>query len=888
MRDCHWIFRVLDVGEYVGKPKKEKELYVGTGFLVSAKGYALTTWHNFDYDFNLQRFTDERRLENLRIAPRWGSSQDQKNWAHAKVVGKWSNRDEDFAVLKLDPRVVRRFRLRPAKLALAMPPPGIKVKGIGFHRPWELSEADEINGFLPAESVEVKMLNDKQHVIEVIFHDLMFEEGMSGGPIASDDLRFVLGIETACDLPARYDSPHPKFVRRLNKQEARGYATPISIVAESWPQIRDYCRIIEVSEDELEEIEKLKGEREESRQNLQALREQRLKAVKGEKRLQLFEQILDLEEGIRDGEARLNQLGGELESGHADSDTGLATFEEAIVDSYPLPIAQACSQFNQAQESGKQFAAFDRLVTYLVKYLAAIFIGQVRRDKPKNYSLPDKLAWVASPALENWTETIGDILQLYEKPPAQEKGPLADLLGVCKHPLSKSGELLDALDFMTLQMKKPAIDKPLVIDFLQVLTHYRENEWQEAAEQFPAEKITPVLHHLQPSLAALLNELHCLQHCQLVYLNRKDVSDSGVHLRLVSFMGLNTEDLHPLHKDALELTPEEAQRLKRNRFYVTDTDGVPQLDLHPFFILYLWELHVLERQAKTDFAEFRSCSRGHCVRPRSEARSFFVTWLQGKDQGPQKEELPPVLGEGENWAADIEPVLSDDWRETVPLTWLNSEGRQALEIALGEALRIGCFWLGIEFLLMGLSKQNECALSELMHEIGISRGHFRGILRGFVRVMAEDWRDKDVVELGNQALPSLQPADPKTLASNFQPDEKPPAVLTPRMLRILEDAHELAGNEQIGHDHLLLAALNHWRLPAIGILFGLAADAGWEPSKVQEWVTEHTGLTGGAAPAGDDELAFEPPGGGQFPGFPVGGLQHHRIATEKCVSCHRQ
>ena len=36
---------------------------------------------------------------------------------------------------------------------------------------------------------------------------------------------------------------------------------------------------------------------------------------------------------------------------------------------------------------------------------------------------------------------------------------------------------------------------------------------------------------------------------------------------------------------------------------------------------------------------------------------------------------------------------------------LNDEGRQALAIALGESLRIGHFWLGIEFLLMGLSKQ---------------------------------------------------------------------------------------------------------------------------------------------------------------------------------------
>jgi MoxR-like ATPase len=174
---------------------------------------------------------------------------------------------------------------------------------------------------------------------------------------------------------------------------------------------------------------------------------------------------------------------------------------------------------------------------------------------------------------------------------------------------------------------------------------------------------------------------------------------------------------------------------------------------------------------------------------------------------------------------------------------LNTEGRQALAIALGEALRIGHFWLGIEFLLMGLSKQEGNVFPELLGEMEVHPGQFRGMLRGIVNVTTEnDWRKQDVFALGAEALPRLQVADPDQLRRSFQAGEIPPPVLTPRMFTILKDAAKLSDEGPIGHIQLFGATLRHPYVLAMEVFFSMVSQVGWSHEQLIGRLAELIGV----------------------------------------------
>lgn len=174
---------------------------------------------------------------------------------------------------------------------------------------------------------------------------------------------------------------------------------------------------------------------------------------------------------------------------------------------------------------------------------------------------------------------------------------------------------------------------------------------------------------------------------------------------------------------------------------------------------------------------------------------------------------------------------------------LSTEARQALAIALGESLRIGHFWLGIEFLLMGLSKQEGLAFPTLLEEMEIHPGQFRGMLRGIVNVATEkDWRRQDVFALGVEALPRLQVADPDQLRRNFQINEEPPPMLTPRMFNILKDAAKLSGEGLIGHNHLFGATLRYPHVLAMEVFFSMVSQVEWSHEQVIDRLAELIGV----------------------------------------------
>ncbi|MCP4346264.1 MAG: AAA domain-containing protein [Desulfobacterales bacterium] len=507
-------------------------------------------------------------------------------------------------------------------------------------------------------------------------------------------------------------------------------------------------------------------------------------------------------------------------------------FSDNLVNTYPLPVAQACTEFNQANELGRRFVAFDRLINHLIKYLAAIFIGQARRDIPPDYPLPDRLEWMARPTLENWAETALELSRIYQKSPWCDKWKLAGLLNECTRSLSEKQQFTDALKYLSVQLNCPYPATPSVVEFLKFLAEFCVREWDAGAAHYSLEEIPSILSILQPALTIVLEELKSVREYPLIYVERADVAGDDLHLRLVRFMGRFTDDLTPSHKTPIIVSQANAQHIKRHRLYVANSDGMPQLDMHPFFVLYRWEMYQLEYRVK-GFVEFTSCTRGTRFRPPVEAESYMASWWEDPDQAEPAEIVPPVLGKDENWPDQIDLIPSDESLESVPLTWLNTEGRNALEISLGESLRIGHFWLGIEFLFMGLSKQEQRSFPMLLREMGIHPGEFRGLIRGVVGVVTEqDWRKQDVAVLGAEALPDIRVTDPEQLRRNFQPGKEQSPIITPRMMNILQDAVTLAGEGQVGHNHLIGATLRHPQCLAMQLLFLQASKAGWSSGEV--------------------------------------------------------
>ena len=116
------------------------------------------------------------------MCPRWGrlDFNDRHNWRQPLVVWDWSNRGQDVAILKLDRKTIDEYQLLPAPLSLSLPR-GLRVAAIGFHRPSELVQPDVITGSLCNKRNMICTLFQNQRVIEVIFEDLPFEQGMSEG-----------------------------------------------------------------------------------------------------------------------------------------------------------------------------------------------------------------------------------------------------------------------------------------------------------------------------------------------------------------------------------------------------------------------------------------------------------------------------------------------------------------------------------------------------------------------------------------------------------------------------------------------------------------------------------------------------------------------------------
>jgi hypothetical protein len=543
-----------------------------------------------------------------------------------------------------------------------------------------------------------------------------------------------------------------------------------------------------------------KEQLEQYREGLRQLRGQDAVFTDGEKRLHHFHQIKEVEAQIRQAKAQLRQLKVEPTSSRIDPPEQFQPFPELIIKQYPYPLALPCLIFNQEQGNiTKQFIALDKLISHLIKYLTGIFIGQARRDWPPEYLLPERLEWLATPTLEAWAEALGELSQLYRQSPWREKWCLDGLLDAVTRPRLGQREIVEAIDYLTFQLDKTGLNEPSIVVFLQLLAWYCGQEWEDAAGEYPTDKAQTLMLRLQPALISVLHEIETLRHFPLVYLEWAEINASEARLRPVKFTGEDPVELTPsrTNKPPVTAALQNLPRIKPRRFYVADDTGLPLISLHPIFVLHRWEMYQLKAHRPSNYLEFLSCVRGTSFRPPPEASTYFTSWSQGEVEPgvAEVEEVPPLLGEDEERIQQVEPIPSDVPGEPLPLTWLNLEGRQVLEFALGESLRIGRFWLGVEFLLMGLTRQTGGIFFRLLREIGLYPGEMRGtwrILAGVIESERENWRNRSVGEIGQEALPRLRQVDAAESRTLMTTGEQPGPFITPRMMGVLQDAVKLA------------------------------------------------------------------------------------------------
>jgi hypothetical protein len=158
---------------------------------------------------------------------------------------------------------------------------------------------------------------------------------------------------------------------------------------------------------------------------------------------------------------------------------------------------------------------------------------------------------------------------------------------------------------------------------------------------------------------------------------------------------------------------------------------------------------------------------------------------------------------------------------------LSPAARSTIERALGEAVRLGRFWLGLEFFLMSLSRNKDTMLYKMLKDMLIDANDFRGLLRDAAGIAESqrDWRTVDVAVAGAEVFANLVVFDPQ--AVNTDPAD-PRIVVTPRMMAVLEEAARLASDQTIDLAEIFQAILKHPTAVPVAQLFAYAARAGWD------------------------------------------------------------
>lgn len=542
----------------------------------------------------------------------------------------------------------------------------------------------------------------------------------------------------------------------------------------------------------------------------------------------------------------------------------VAVFPKPWIAQLPYPIAAPCNSFNEAEDNTARFLVLDKILRNTVKYLAAIALAQYRAQEPKSSSLRSWVQRLSRRHLSEWVHMIEEIGDYYKEPETRREVVPVLLFDAYQRPLVADMAMAVTYQELCHRLAVGVLAQPTVANFIRELVAYRERTWEAGVEHLPPGFVSPLISLLQPAIRELLDGVSLFRDYQLFYAEHLALREQGVAIG-----GARWRGSEPVPTRESYESPTHGTNLKQRRLYLCNRIGEPLLNLHPLLIHHQDKLYFLEAYEENEELIFRPTHGGEILPLPQDLYASLASIFQPLEEAGAN--IGASLDEIEDAVAEWERVNDETSRLTSLLLRLNPAGREALEIALGEALRIGHFWLGAEFLLMGLSKQRRGIMTKILNAIGVSGGDLRGAIRGMVGVRKQGWREqRDVAGIGAVAISDLQEADSKQLAMQYSGDELPKAVITPRMMTILQEAVDLARDQLAGPDHLLAASLKHHRNLAVNLLFGHAIQAGFEPSQLERWVNQGLsgqtdlpdGDSGRPAPAPRHPPPIRPGGGG--------------------------
>jgi len=414
------------------------------------------------------------------------------------------------------------------------------------------------------------------------------------------------------------------------------------------------------------------------------------------------------------------------------------TFPSRFVESFPYPIAVLCDEFNHTDREEIRFQRLDALFCNSVKYLASIALAEYRREDPDQERLRLWLRDLSSRHLASWVKLLDEIAEHYQQTTEARPLVIGTLLSTYDRPVAEDTAIAKACAWLAASAgeKKGTVDiSPRT--FIQQLTAYRQQTWEASTAHLEEEFYRAFLPVIQPALRQFLELMSLITDYSLRYAERAHQRLDKWIYDMFDFRGPRPGPRigQPFSAPSADDEPPH----KPFRLYLCAPSGEPLLNLHPLLISLHGRLYFLEAYGEDERLCYRPCYGGELFEPPDHLRLSLMTCLEPEEQG--EEETPSAqLDRVEDQIEELEktgpvsPSLPD------LLDRLDPHGRQAIEMALGEALRLGHFWLGVEFLLMALSRQEGQPLHELLREIRVGPGTFRGLMRGVVGVRRDGWR----------------------------------------------------------------------------------------------------------------------------------------------------
>lgn len=526
-------------------------------------------------------------------------------------------------------------------------------------------------------------------------------------------------------------------------------------------------------------------------------------------------------------------------------------FPEEWIAALPYPLAVYAAACNRASDLTAHFAALDHLMCNTLKYLAAAALAEYRAGAPDQEKLKTWLERLCRRRLSDWCDLLGEVEALYPTPSAAMPDILAAILRPYRSALRPASAILAAYRAICQHLGLPPTGHPTLRHFIERLVQLRQHTWEDRIDQVSTNFKEEMRARLQPALHNLIDQMDVLHERPLCYAGPQTHNDEGWQYELSEWRGPT-----PPQTPRLEQS-EHKPNFKTGWLYLCDAQGQPLRNLSPFLVHINQRLYFLEAYEKDETLVVRPCDGGEPLHiPANEHVSLRTIYHALQDQPDPLaliKKLARSVGE-----LNLPPYKPEPEPDSPPpsdladlLARLDANCRAALECGLGESRRIGQCWLGVEFLLMGLSRQPGL-FQQTLYQAGLHPGLLRGRLRGLVEVREHAWREQEnIQELGAAALGNLQapPADLAAAYASLDPSTHP--VITPRLLDILRQAARQAGQageEQITEPRLLEALMQHKDCLAVSILLKEINEARFDRSQVGQWLVAQLHIVEAAPP----------------------------------------